>query len=183
MSGRMTPSEELDASGLSFAIVWARFNDRVTERLLEGARKAFAEHGAEEPYELDVPGAFELPWACKVLLAPPADRSAEVARGVGRMFGAGRGKLTSVDGVVALGCVIRGDTPHFDFVAGECARGLMDVQIATRVPIAFGVLTTDTEEQALARAGGAKGNKGYDAALVAIEMARLSRELGTVWAG
>jgi 6,7-dimethyl-8-ribityllumazine synthase len=139
----------LEAKGLRFAVVVARFNASITRKLLEGALGALAGADAIEVYE--VPGAFELPFAAKKL----AQKSGYHA-------------------VVALGCVIRGDTPHFDYVAGEAARGLQQVALETGVPVAFGVLTTDTTEQAEARAGGAVGNKGYDAAMTAIEMARFA---------
>ena len=139
-----------------FAIVWSRFNEDVVGRLLEGATACLQEHEVAEDaiavYE--VPGAWELPW---------------VAR---RLATAG-----GVDAIIALGAVIRGDTPHFEYVAGECARGLADVMTDTGVPVAFGVLTTDTADQALARAGGTAGNKGRDAALTAIEMVVLTKKL------
>ena len=134
---------DLDASGLRFAVVVARFNSMITEKLLDGARKGLAQAEVEVFY---VPGAFELPFAAKML--------AQTHR---------------FHGVVALGAVIRGDTPHFDYVAGEAARGLQDVALQTGIPVAFGVLTTDTLAQAEARA-----NKGFDAAMTAIEMARFA---------
>lgn len=172
MSGRTTPSEERpDASGLQIAIVAARFNGRISERLVEGARVCLTEHGAPEPDQVWVPGAFELPPACRALAlaAPPADpMAAAIPHAAPRR---------RYDAIVALGCVIRGETAHFDFVAGEAARGLMDVQVQTGTPIGFGVLTTEDEAQADARAGGALGNKGHDAALAAIHMAILLRRL------
>jgi 6,7-dimethyl-8-ribityllumazine synthase len=137
-----------DARGLRLAVVVARFNSDITEKLLEGARRALGETHAETGDVFYVPGAFELPLACKHL-AP------------------------RYDALVALGAVIRGDTPHFDYVAGEAARGLQQVALETGVPIAFGVLTTNTHEQAAERAGGKHGNKGYDAVMTAVEMARL----------
>lgn len=142
---------ELSAAGLSVAIVVARYNEAITRKLLEGALQALRETSAEAVDVFDVPGAFELPFAAKKL--------------------AGR-----FQAVVALGCVIRGDTPHFDYVAGECARGLQQVMLETGVPVAFGVLTTENLEQAQIRAGGAMGNKGYDAAMTAIEMARFGAQ-------
>jgi 6,7-dimethyl-8-ribityllumazine synthase len=150
MSGE-TPnwSPELDARGLNFAIIVARFNSAITDKLLEGAREGLSQNNADSVDIFYVPGAFELPLAAKRL--------------------AGRYR-----GIVALGAVIRGDTPHFDYVAGECARGLQQVMLETGVAIAFGVLTTDTLEQAEARAGGKHGNKGFDAAMTAIEMARFA---------
>ncbi len=143
------------AAGLRFAIAVSRFNPAITERLLEGAIASLQEAGcAEEDVSVTrVPGAWELPLAAQRLAGLP------------------------VDAVICLGAVIRGDTPHFDYVAGECARGLMDVQLASGVPIVFGVLTTDTLEQAEARVGGAHGHKGADAALTAIEMAHLMRDM------
>jgi 6,7-dimethyl-8-ribityllumazine synthase len=137
-----------DARGLRLAVVVARFNSEITEKLLEGARRALQETHADAGDEFYVPGAFELPLACKLLAA-------------------------RYDAVVALGAVIRGGTPHFEYVAGEAARGIQQVAIETGVPVTFGVLTTNTHEQALDRAGGKHGNKGYDAVMTAVEMARL----------
>ena len=137
-----------DAHGLKFAIVVARFNRAITEKLLEGARDALTHAGAASIEVFYVPGAFELPLITKRL-------------------------VSAYDAVVALGVVIRGETPHFEYVAGETARGLQQVALETGKPVAFGVLTTDTHEQAVARAGGSHGNKGYDAAMTAVEMARL----------
>jgi 6,7-dimethyl-8-ribityllumazine synthase len=136
-----------DARGLRFAIVVSRFNSDITGKLLEGARQALHEAAAQTVDVFYVPGAFELPLAAKHL-------------------------AESYDAIVALGAVIRGETPHFDYVAGEAARGLQQVALETGVPVSFGVLTTDTVEQAEARAGGSRGNKGHDAAMTAIEMAR-----------
>lgn len=131
------------------AIVVARFNDFVTSRLKDGAMQALAEAGLPpEAVEVaEVPGAFEIPLAAR--------KAAESGR---------------FDAVVCLGAVIRGGTPHFDYVAGECARGVANVTLMTGIPVTFGVLTTDDAEQAMARAGGAEGNKGRDAALAALEM-------------
>src|SRR6185369_6159887 len=129
------------AKGLKVAVVVARFNEKITGKLLEGAKDALTEATALDVYT--VPGAYELPFA--------AMRISE-----------------QYDAIVALGAVIRGETPHFDYVAGECASGLQRVMLETGVPIAFGVLTTDTMEQAEARAGGDYGNKGYDAAMTAV---------------
>jgi 6,7-dimethyl-8-ribityllumazine synthase len=140
---------QLDARGLKFAIVVARFNRAITSHLLEGARQALEHAGADGFEVFEVPGSFELPLASKVLA-----------------------RKGGYDAVIALGCVIRGETPHFDYVSAEAARGLQQVTLETGVPVAFGVLTTDTVEQAEARAGGKHGNKGYDAAMTAIEMAR-----------
>ena len=157
MAGRKTtPDAPLDASGLRFGVVVARFNAEITERLLEGARKCFAEHGLPDDAVTVawVPGAFELPLAAQAMI------------GVG-----------GYDGVVALGCVVRGGTPHFEYVCQAATYGLQRVALDTGVPIAFGVLTTDDFAQAEARAGGAEGNKGHDAAQSVIEMALLRRHL------
>lgn len=139
------------AKGLKIAVIVARFNEKITGKLLEGAKEALTD--AEEMDVYTVPGAYELPFA-----------SMRIAE--------------EYDAIVALGAVIRGETPHFDYVAGECASGLQRVMLETGVPIAFGVLTTDTMEQAEARAGGDYGNKGYDAAMTAVEMALFGKEPG-----
>ena len=146
--------ENLDARGLKFAVVCARFNNFVTDRLLDGALDALKRAGATDIDVVKVPGAWELPLAAKTL----AERK-------------------KPDAIIALGAVIRGDTPHFDYVAGQAASGLMAVQLETGIPVAFGVLTTNTIEQAIDRAGGKDGNKGYDAAITAIEMAERIRRL------
>ncbi len=145
-----TPSGE----GLRIGIALARFNRAVTDRLLAGALEALAAHGvADDAIDVaSVPGAFELPLC--------AQRLAMTGR---------------YDALVCLGAVVRGETPHFDFVAGEAARGIAEVGRRHDLPVAFGVLTTDTMEQALARAGGGAGNKGYEAAVTALEMAQLLR--------
>jgi 6,7-dimethyl-8-ribityllumazine synthase len=146
----------LDASGLKFAVLCARFNGFITERLLAGALDALQRSGAgaEDIEIVKVPGSWELALAAKTLAA---------------------GKRH--DAIVALGAVIRGETPHFDHVATQAATGLAAVQIETGIPVSFGVLTTNTIEQAIDRAGGKSGNKGFDAALTAIEMADLLRRL------
>lgn len=147
---------EPNGAGLRIAVVVARFNEDVTSKMLDGAREALAQHGVRED-DVDiawVPGAFELPFAARKL--------AESRR---------------YDAVVCLGAVIRGETPHFDYVAAEATRGIADVGRDTGIPAAFGVITPNTKEQALARAGGAKGNKGFDAVLTAIEMANLAKLL------
>lgn len=138
------------------AIVVSRFNDFVTGRLLEGARAALAAEGlAPDAIEvLHVPGAFEIPIA--------AQRAAETGR---------------VAAVICLGCLIRGATPHFEFIAAACAHGITAAAAATGVPMAFGVLTTNSIEEALERAGEDEGNKGREAALAALEMARLFARL------
>ncbi len=147
---------ERQATGLRVAVIAGRFNDFIVEPLLNGAVGLLEQHGAQRDAikVLRVPGAFELPLVAQKLAAS------------GRF-----------DAVIALGAVIRGDTPHFEFVAGECAAGLARVALDTGVPVIFGVLTTDTVEQASDRAGGKHGNKGADAALTAIEMVRLLRDL------
>ena len=139
----------LDRSGRRIAIVASRFNEIATVRLAAGARACLLERGipAGRIDEYWVPGAWELPLA--------ADRLA--ARGV-------------YDAVVALGCVIRGETPHFDYVSGETARGLAEISLRHGLPVAFGVLTTDDAAQAMDRAGGRHGNKGWEAADAALEM-------------
>jgi 6,7-dimethyl-8-ribityllumazine synthase len=146
----------LSAKGLSFGIVASRFNEFITGRLLEGALDALRRHGAEEERITiaRVPGAYEIPLAAK------------------RMAASGR-----YDALLCLGTVIRGATPHFEYIAGEVAKGVAMVGLETGVPIAFGVLTTDSIEQAVERAGTKAGNKGFDAACSAIEMANLLREL------
>ncbi|HEX9880391.1 MAG TPA: 6,7-dimethyl-8-ribityllumazine synthase [Candidatus Binatia bacterium] len=145
---------KLDARGRKFGIIVSRFNNFVTDKLLEGAMDALKRHGAEEK-NIDVvrvPGAFEIP-----LLAY-------------RMAGSGK-----YDGLICLGAVIRGGTPHFDYIAGEVTRGLGRAMLDHQVPIAFGVLTTNTPEQALERAGTENENKGFEAALTAIEMVSLGK--------
>ena len=146
----------LEARGRRFAVAVSRFNGVVTSELLDGALAAFRRHGiADDDVAVAwTPGAFELPLATK------------------RMAESG-----GFDAVVCLGAVIRGETAHFDYVAGECARGIQEAALETGVPCIFGVLTTDTLEQALDRAGGEHGNKGWEAATAAIEMAGLLDEL------
>lgn len=148
----------LDGSELRIAIVVARFNQLVTERLLEGAVQTALEHGVEDDHlaTVWVPGAFELPQAARKLAAGG-----------------------EWDAIVCVGAVIRGETPHFDYVCSEAARGIAEAARDFRLPVLFGVLTTDTVEQAQARAGGRVGNKGREAMLAAIEMATLFRQLDT----
>jgi 6,7-dimethyl-8-ribityllumazine synthase len=156
MSNVKTIEGDLVARGARFGIVLARFNGFIGERLLEGAVDALTRHGAE-PGAIDVvrvPGAFEIALTLKTMAA-----------------------AKKYDALIALGCVIRGATPHFDFVAGECAKGVAQVSQACDLPVAFGVLTTDTIEQAIERAGTKAGNKGVDAALSAIEMVNLLKQL------
>jgi 6,7-dimethyl-8-ribityllumazine synthase len=155
----MSPVTEgnLDASGFKFAIVVARFNSFITDRLLAGALDALKRSGvpADSIEIVKVPGSWELPLTAKTLAV--TNRYAAI---------------------IALGAVIRGETPHFDHVANQASRGLAAVALESRIPVAFGVLTTNTVEQAIDRAGGKSGNKGYDAAITAIEMADLLRRLG-----
>jgi len=135
-----------------FAVVASRFNQEIVEKLVDGALDALVRHGvaADDVDVVWVPGAWELPIAARRLLA--SER---------------------YNAIVALGAVIRGDTPHFDFVAGEASRGLASASVEYDTPVGFGLLTCDTDEQAKSRAGGAHGNKGWDAALAALEMADL----------
>jgi 6,7-dimethyl-8-ribityllumazine synthase len=154
---RTTYAGHLVADGLHFAIVVSRFNDFITNRLLAGAEDALTRHGVNVDAQVDlalVPGAFEMPVAALKLA-----------------------KSGKYDAVICLGAVIRGSTPHFDYVANEAAKGIAQVSLQTGVPCIFGVLTTDTIEQAVERAGTKAGNKGWDAAVTAIEMANLTRVL------
>jgi 6,7-dimethyl-8-ribityllumazine synthase len=156
------PSVLPNASGKSFAIVVADFYADLAAWLEDGARRGLRACGVDDAAieVVRVPGCFELPMAARRLIAG--------------------GKL---DGVVALGVVIRGETPHFDFVAGECARGIMDVQLATGVPIGFGVLTTDNREQAEERADPERGDKGYGAAVAAATVAVIESKRESVRMG
>ena len=156
MDNIRTLNGDLVARDLRFAIVAARFNDLIVDSLIRGAVDALLRHGAAEK-QIDlvrVPGAFDLPFVVRRVAASKR-----------------------YDAVVALGAVIRGATPHFDHVAGQCAAGLARAAEDTGVPVAFGVLTTDTIEQAIERAGTKAGNKGADAALCALELANLLRRL------
>jgi 6,7-dimethyl-8-ribityllumazine synthase len=149
---------DISARGLRVGIVAARFNDFITDRLVDAAVATLLEHGAE-PADLltvHVPGAFEVPVTVQ--------KMAESKRH---------------DAIVALGCVIRGATPHFDYVAGEASRGLADVCLKYEIALGFGILTCNTLEQAIERAGSKAGNKGADAALTAIRMASVLRQLDT----
>jgi len=147
---------ELDASGKQFALVVSRYNDFVGNRLVEGSKDCLLRHGADpESIEIyKVPGSFEIPLTAR--------RVAENKK---------------FDAVVCLGAVIRGETPHFDFVAGQAARGVNRVSLETDVPVVFGVITTDTLEQAIDRAGARTGNRGAEATLAAIEMASLMENI------
>jgi 6,7-dimethyl-8-ribityllumazine synthase len=155
--GNAAPAPLPSAAGFRFAIIVSRFNGQITESLRAAARAVLAEAGAAsaDVEELSVPGAFELPQAARC--------AAETGR---------------FDAIIALGCVIRGETSHFEYISSAAAQGIMSAAGDTGIPIAFGVLTTDTEAQALARAGDDAGNKGREAAAAAIEMATLFRKLG-----
>lgn len=156
MIARSPIEGEVSARGLRVAIAAARFNDFIVASLLKGASSAWLERGGnpDDLAVVRVPGAFELPLAAKKL-----------------------GASGRYQAVVALGCVIRGDTPHFEYVAGECARGLQQASLETGVPVAFGVLTVETVDQALERAATGAGNKGAEAMNTALEMASLLRLL------
>jgi 6,7-dimethyl-8-ribityllumazine synthase len=147
---------KLNAEGLRFAVVVSRFNDFISARLVDGAMDALVRHGAREDdiVLIKAPGAFEIPVVAKKLA-----------------------KTSNYDAVVCLGAVIRGATPHFDYVAAEVSKGIATVGLETEVPVTFGVLTTDSLEQAIERAGSKAGNKGWEAAMAAIEMADLLRKL------
>jgi 6,7-dimethyl-8-ribityllumazine synthase len=148
---------DLSAAGLRLAIVVARFNSFVTERLLSGCLDALRRSGAKmaDVELVKVPGSWEMPVVVRALA-----------------------RKERFDAIICLGAVIRGDTPHFDYVAGQAAGGLARIAAETGIPVAFGVLTTNSVEQAVDRAGGKSGNKGFDAAMTAIEMANLLRNIG-----
>ncbi|MCX8127645.1 MAG: 6,7-dimethyl-8-ribityllumazine synthase [Synergistetes bacterium] len=143
---------QLLGEGIKIGIVVSRFNDFITRRLLEGALDALLRHGvSEDNIEIAwVPGSFEIPLAALKMA-----------------------KSRKYDGVICLGAIIRGDTPHFNYVASECAKGIAQVMLSCEVPVSFGVLTTDNIEQAIERAGTKAGNKGWEAALSLIEMVNL----------
>ena len=146
----------LDAKGLKFAIILARFNSFIGEKLLDGAIDAIKRHGGDEA-SIDivrVPGAFEIPLAAKKMAAKKG-----------------------VDAVICLGAVIRGGTPHFDYVASEVSKGVATVSLDSGIPVSFGVITTDNLEQAIERSGSKAGNKGFDAAVSAIEMSNLLKTI------
>ena len=147
---------KLDATGLKFAVVVSRFNEFITKKLLEGAQDALLRHGArEEDIAVAwVPGAWEIPAAARILA---------------------EGKKYSA--LICLGAVIRGSTPHWEYIAGQVTRGLSAVGLETKVPVAYGVITPETLEQAIERAGTKAGNKGFQAAMAAIEMANLFKTL------
>lgn len=147
---------DLQAKGLKFCIVISRFNEFITGKLLDGAKDALVRHGVKDE-DIDivkVPGSFEIPLIAKKMA-----------------------EKETYNAVICLGTVIRGATPHFDYISAEVSKGIATVSMETGVPVAFGVLTCDTIEQAVERAGTKSGNKGWDAALTAIEMARLLKNL------
>ncbi len=147
---------ELQAKGLRFCVVVSRFNDFITEKLLEGAKDCLLRHGTDEK-DIDVvrvPGAFEIPLIAKIMA-----------------------KKNAYNAIICLGTVIRGATPHFEYVAAEVSKGIAQVSLETGIPVAFGVITADTIEQAIERAGSKAGNKGWDAALTAIEMAQVLKKI------
>ena len=148
---------KIDAKGLKFALVVSRFNDFINNRLLDGALDALTRNGAEEKdlSIVKVPGAFEIPLAAK------------------KMATSGM-----YDAVICLGCVIRGATPHFEYISAEVAKGIAKIALESGVPVSFGVITADNLEQAIERAGTKAGNKGWDAALSAIEMINLLKTMG-----
>ena len=151
----MVREGKLNAKGFRFAIVVSRFNSFITDRLVEGALDALKRHGADEN-KIDiyrVPGSFEIPLAAKLLA-----------------------KKKDIDAVVCLGAVIKGATPHFHYVASEVTKGIAQSSLEMEKPIAFGIITSDSIEQAIERAGTKAGNKGYDAAMSAIEMVNLIKE-------
>lgn len=147
----------IDASGARYALIVARFNSFITERLLEGATDCLLRNGAKEKdlTVVRVPGAFEIPMAADKLV-----------------------KSGKYDGVICLGAVIRGATPHFDYVCAEVSKGIASVSLESGIPVGFGVLTTDTVEQAVDRAGAKAGNKGWECAHSVVEMINLYKQIG-----
>jgi 6,7-dimethyl-8-ribityllumazine synthase len=147
---------ELQAKGLKFGIVISRFNEFITSKLLDGAKDALVRHGAKDE-DIDVakvPGSFEIPMIAKKM----------AAKGI-------------YNAIICLGTVIRGATPHFEYISAEVSKGIASASMETGVPIAFGIITCDTIEQAVERAGTKSGNKGWDAAMTAIEMAQLLKKV------
>lgn len=145
-----------DGKGLKISIVVSRFNSTITEKLLDGAVDCLSRHGVDKENisVYWVPGAFEIPSIAKKLVLQK-----------------------NTNAVICLGCVIRGDTPHFDYIASEVSKGVAQVSMEANIPVVFGVLTTDTIEQAIERSGTKSGNKGFDAALTALEMVNLLKQL------
>jgi 6,7-dimethyl-8-ribityllumazine synthase len=164
VSPRIVEGSVVVPKGATFGIVASRFNHFIVDHLVGGAIDALVRHGAAEANVtvVRVPGAWEIPVAVQRLAAGP-----EGPKKAAKKF----------DAIIALAAVIRGSTPHFDYVAGEVSKGVATISLATHTPIAFGVLTTDTIEQAIERAGTKAGNKGWDAAVSAIEMVSLERAL------
>lgn len=149
-------TDGISADGLRIGLVVSEWNGRVTEALLQGALSALKELGADEESLLveRVPGAFELPYGAKLMA-----------------------RMTDVDGIICLGCVIRGETPHFDYVCQAATQGILQVGLELELPVIFGVLTVDTLEQAVDRAGGKHGNKGAEAALALLKMVHLAQKM------
>ena len=147
---------KISAEDFRFAIIVSRFNDFISSRLVEGALDALKRHGAtdEQVSLVKVPGAFEIPHTAKKLV-----------------------ESNRYDAIICLGAVIRGSTPHFEYVAAEVSKGIANVGIESKIPVTFGVLTTDSLEQAIERAGSKSGNKGWDAAIAAMEMVNLFKEI------
>jgi len=152
-----TLEAHLNAKGKKFAIVVSRFNDFITEKLLSGAQDALVRSGAKDSdiQVVRVPGSFEIPLVAKKMA-----------------------KKKELDAIICLGAVIRGATPHFDYVSAEVSKGIAQVSLESEIPIIFGVITTDTIEQAIERAGAKAGNKGWSAAMAAVEMANLLELVG-----
>ncbi|MDP9361224.1 MAG: 6,7-dimethyl-8-ribityllumazine synthase [Acidobacteriota bacterium] len=150
-----------NAGGLRFAVIASRFNDEIVDGLLQGALDCLARHGAadENVRVYRVPGAFEIPTLARTLIAGPMRSPGDL------------------DAVIALGCLLRGDTPHFDFISSQVTSELSHVAVDARFPVAFGVITCNTHQQAVERSSPGSGNKGWEAALAAIEMANLWRAL------
>jgi 6,7-dimethyl-8-ribityllumazine synthase len=156
MSGHRTVEGRLDAKGVKTALIASRFNDFITAKLVEGAMDCLLRHGASESdiTVIRVPGSFEIPLAAQKAAASGA-----------------------FDAVVCLGALIRGQTPHFDYIASEVTKGIAQVSLQTGLPVTFGIVTADTLEQAVDRAGAKAGNKGFEAALGAIEMSDLLKQI------
>ena len=146
----------LDAKSLKIAIVYTRWNEFITEMLLKGATEALFRYGCNKNNitTVNIPGAFEIPVTCKKLAS-----------------------TKKYDAIIAIGCVIKGATPHFEYVAGEAIKGISNIALETNIPISLGIITTDTIEQAIERAGTKAGNKGAEAAITAIEMANLLKQI------
>ena len=147
---------KISGEGFRFAVIVSRFNDFISSKLVEGAMDALLRHGANDKQVsiIKVPGAFEIPLAAK------------------RLAGGGQ-----YDAIICIGAVMRGATPHFEYIAAEVSKGIASVALESRIPVTFGVLTTDSLEQAIERAGSKSGNKGWDAAMAAMEMVNLFKEI------